>query len=396
MLRTIIIGAGSELTGQIEKALEELGRFALLRSINRYPEAQEIERLLLARAPEVIFLCADALPGAVSVWEAIQQTMPGMPVVAFGRDTEPQVLLRLMKAGVREFVPAPFRAAELREVADRVEEQLVKNPPRIDSTDLMFSFLPAKPGVGTSTIALNLSVAMSREPDTKVLLMDFDLNSGLLAFMLKLPPSHSILDAVMRSEDLDENLWSELVTVVGGLHVLPAGRPEPGVRIEPVQVHRLLSFARRQYRVLSVDLSGNMEKYSIELMQESRRIFLVTTPEIPPLHLARERYRFLRDIDLGDRVSILLNRWVKQSALSVAQIEDLLEVPVHETFPNNYAGVHRALVAGKPVAANLDLGRQFAALAHRILNPDKDQPKRSKRKFLETFSILPGKYSLSR
>jgi phosphoribosylformylglycinamidine synthase len=47
-----------------------------------------------------------------------------------------------------------------------------------------------------------------------------------------------------------------------------------------------------------VDLSGNLERYSIEIMQDCKRIMLVCTPEIPSLHLAREKINFLKTLDL--------------------------------------------------------------------------------------------------
>jgi len=396
MLRSIVIGADADLTRRLEEMFLDVGRFGVVRSVNAYPVSTDLERMLRAHAPQVVFLSVSDLESALIVRDGIEQTVPGVQVVAFGKNLDEQVLLELMKAGIRDVVPIPSEPAVLLDLADRLEDYLAKNPLSFDSTDLMFTFLPAKPGVGASTLALNLSVALSRYPNNKVLLADFDLNSGLIAFMLKANCPYSVVDAVLRSEELDENLWPQLVHIMQDLHVLPSGRTEPGVRIQPVQVQRLLSFARRQYSVICADLSGNMEKYSIELMAESKRIFLVTTPEIPPLHLARERYEFLRGMDLGDRVSILLNRWTKKNAISVAQIEELLEIPVYDSFPNNYNGVHQALVAGRPVDANSDLGKRFAALAHRVMDPGGVEKPRKKKSFLETFSVLPEKYSLSR
>ena len=394
MLRTIIIGTDSDLAQKLESLFTDTGRFGLLRSIDRYPEGAELERTLRAHAPHVVFLCVEALSDALVVRSGIERTVPGVPIVAFGRSASQHVLMELMKIGVREFLALPFSSETLLELADRIEEQLAKNPLSFDTTDLMLSFLPAKPGVGASTLALNLSIALSRCRDTKVLLADFDLNSGLIAFMLKISGPYSLVDAADKSAELDENLWPQLVTKVGDLDVLPSGRSEPGARIQPAQIQTLLTFARRHYGAICVDLSGNMEKYSVELMQESKQIFLVTTPEIPPLHLARERYIFLRQLDLGDRVSVLLNRWQKRNAMSVSQIEDLLEVPVYETFPNSYNQVHQALVSGSPIDAGSELGKRIAALANRILNPDSAQGSRPKKRFLQHFSVLPAKYSV--
>ncbi len=386
MLRAVMIGAGREAAERLSQAISEAGVFRLVRVMEDYPGSEEIDRLLRVHAPEVVLLCADALWEALKVRETVEQIMPGLPAVAFGRHAGPEVLLELMKAGVRDFLSVPFQTDKLRDLAARLEGYLAKTPLSLSASGVVYTFLPAKPGVGTSTLALNISVALARQPGQKVLLADFDLNSGLIAFMLKVSGPHSVVDAAMRAEDLDEHLWPQIVHQRQNLHLLPAGRPEPGVRISPDQVRRLVDFARRQYSVICVDVSGNLERYSLRLMEESRRIFLVTTPEIPPLHLARERRNFLREVDLGDRVQVLVNRWHKRCAITMKQIEDLLESTVFEVFPNSYQEVHEALVAARPVEERSELGRKCAAFAENLLRPAMESEK-SRKRFLETFAV---------
>ena len=306
--------------------------------------------------------------------------------------------MELMKLGVREFLPAPFRVEDLLELGDRIETYLLEHPVDVAPSARLFTFLPAKPGVGASTLAVNIAAAMAAGGEPKVLLADFDFNSGLVAFMLKLNPSATIVEAALRSGELDEDSWGQFVTRTGNLDVLPSGRPDPGIRVEPIQVHRLVSFAGRQYDAILADLSGNMEKYSIELMADSHRVFLVTTPELPPLHLARNRLEFFRSIDLAGRVSVLLNRWSKRSAFTRAEVEEFLEVPVYEIFVNDYAGVHDALAEGRPIPPRSELGRQIRDAARRILHPESGRAEESsgEKRFLDCFSILSGRYSLSR
>ena len=185
--------------------------------------------------------------------------------------------------------------------------------------------------MGASTVAVNLSAALARMPDTRVLLADFDLNSGLTGFMLKLDNPYSVTSAAENSLRMDEALWRQLVSVKGSLDVLPSGKINPGFRIEPAQIRSLLDFARRQYKAICVDLSGNLEKYSVEIQHESKRIFLVCTAELPSLHLAREKLAFLRSIDLEDRVDVVLNRAGKHDVVTAEEVEKLLgrPMPVH-------------------------------------------------------------------
>jgi Flp pilus assembly CpaE family ATPase len=228
---------------------------------------------------------------------------------------------------------------------------------------------------------------MSTVPGSRVVLSDFDLNSGMLRFMLKLRNEFCVLDAVEHASDMDENLWPQLVSKIVGLDVLHAGRVNPNLRIESGQVRSLVQFMRRNYTTLCFDLSGNLERYSLELMQESRRVLLVCTPEIPSLHLAREKMAFLRNLDLDGRVSVILNRVNKKPLFTKDQVEDVLGLPVLQIFGNDYHAVNRAMADGKIIDPNSDLGKQFAAFARQLLEKKQVAPKEQKRKFLEFFSV---------
>jgi Flp pilus assembly CpaE family ATPase len=129
-------------------------------------------------------------------------------------------------------------------------------------------------------------------------------------------------------------------------------------------------------------------------MHESKRVFLVCTPEIPSLHLAREKYQYLQKLDLGDRVTVLLNRCQKRPLITATQIEELLGLPVQMTFPNDYQGVHRALADGRPLDSSSELARQCLALANSMIDrkiPVSVEGSTSKKRFIEFFSISPGR-----
>jgi pilus assembly protein CpaE len=169
-----------------------------------------------------------------------------------------------MRAGIREFLAPPFNRQGVLELTARLRDTAEKKPPSVESTDMVFSFLPSKAGVGASTIALNTACALSRVPKTNVLLADFDLNCGMQRFMLRLDHAYSLVDAVEHAARMDENLWPQLVASMGSLDVLHSGRMNPDFRVEPAQIRHLIEFVRRNYRAACIDLSGNMEKYSIE------------------------------------------------------------------------------------------------------------------------------------
>ena len=394
MLRGVIICPNRELRTQTESALEPISGLSLLRPFDHYPAPLELSRFLRAQGPNIVFVSVESVTEALAAKTELEGCCPGIQIVALERTCEPQVLLEVMRSGVREFLTPPFERTLLLDSLRRVQEVLEKNPVVAESTDLLYSFLPSKAGVGTSTIALNTAVALSKIDKTPTFLGDFDLSSGMVRFMLKLDNSYSVIDAAERSDDIDEKFWPQLITSQGSLDILHAGKLNPNFRVEPGQMRNLLNFARRNYRVICADLSGNLERYSIELMHESKRIFLVCTPEIPSLHLAREKFQYLQSLELGDRVSVLLNRCQKRALISASQIESLLGLPIHMSFANDYQGVTQALAEGRPIDFTSELGRQCTALGQSMLNHKVDAALEPKKRFIEFFSIASSRYGL--
>jgi pilus assembly protein CpaE len=386
MLRGAIICPDRELGDRLVTAILDSHQVGIVRRMEAYPNAIELGRFMRAAAPEVIFLSIESRQTALETAKQIEALVGGTQIVAVNRTCDPPTLLETMQAGIREFLSPPFEPSPLNDALKRIAELIKQNPPAIESTDSLFAFLPAKAGSGATTIAVNTSLALSKITEKGVLLADLDLNSGLVGFMLLLANSQfSIVDAAENAQDLDENLWPKIVTSKDNLDILPAGKLSPGFRIEAAQIRNILGYARRHYSAICVDLSGMMEKYSIEILHEAKRVYLVTTAELPSLHLAREKLVFLRSQDLGERVSILLNRSQKKGQISVEEMEKLFGMPVFMTFPNDYAGVHKALTDGKQVDAKSALGSRFHELAVAMAGK-KSSPAAAKRGLMGMFT----------
>ena len=392
VLRTIIISPDSEMAARLEAALSVFGdAVKVTRTLSGYPSAVELARVLRVHAPEVVFLSFENLDKGRAVVKFLEGEAEGLQTIAIyppcADPTERESILReTMRIGIREFLAEPFERETLAETLTRVKELLDRKAPVYGATDQVFSFLPSKPGVGASTLALNVSAALARRSDASVLLSDFDLNSGMLRFLLKLRNEHSILDALEQAHTMDETLWPQLVTAVGALDVLHAGGINPSLRIEPEEVRYLVQFMRRNYKVLCFDLSGNLERYSIEIMRESKRVMLVCTPEVASLHLAKEKLAFLKSVDLQERVTVLLNRVDRKNVLGADKVEELLGIPVFRSFSNDYPGINKATELGRSVEPSSPMGKQFDLFADALIE-QRTPARADKHKFLQLFRV---------
>lgn len=388
MLRSILISPDEPLNLELATTLAELPDVEVSRVFSSYPALEDLLRTIRVRKPDFLFLCVEDLSQVGTLAAQLDDLMPDFPVVALGRHLEADVMPKLMHLGIREYLTSPIERTSLARVIAAVQRLIQKHPLRPASLGDLYTFLPAKPGVGCSTIAASTSCALAEELGARTLLADCDIAAGPIKFLLKLGSSASIVDALAHAPNLDEDLWSQMVGRWHKLDVLHAGELAPPPNIDLLSLQSVLSMARSQYEVICADLASSMDPFSIALMRESHRIFLVTTPEMVPLHFAAERVRALKKLGLDERVSLLLNRKTgRKGGLSDAEVARLVGLPITVTFSNDYDGVGRSILEASPVSRDTSLGQSILNLAHSLVPHLQPKESSKQRKFLEFFHV---------
>jgi Flp pilus assembly CpaE family ATPase len=365
-LRAIVVGSDKDQLEWLTKAISEAGHFTVVLATESYPSAAALTLMLRVYAPHAFFLGVDKWDEVVQTRSALKEINRQIAAIGFGCTLDSEATLGLIRADFLDYVALGQGTPNIDALTDRVIERLRESPAQIETLGHLYSFLPAKPGVGTSTVALYSCTELSQQPGSRVLLADLDLNNGLIAFMAKLKAQSPPNELIEQAMAFDEGIWSQIVMRKGNLRIFAPKTGESDLRIEPSKIEAVIAFARTLHEFVCVDLSGNMEKYSTELLRRSDRIFLVCTPETPVLHLARTRFGVLRGLGVRDQVRLIVNRWHKGCLFSLADIGDMVGAPVYETIPNEYQSVHRALMNGDETPEKSALGDAFVALARRM------------------------------
>jgi Flp pilus assembly CpaE family ATPase len=390
-MRTIVAVPDQALNHELTTALAEFPEIELVRQIARYPEPDDFLRIIRARKPDFAFLSTEDFPRFQSLTAAIDDRMPGLPVISVARELNSiELIPKLMHLGVRELLASPITHQKLGEVISSVAQQLAKHPAPVVRLGDIYAFFPAKPGVGSSTLTVSASCALAEELHIRTLLLDCDLMAGVTKFLLKLGTSSSIVNALEHADTLDEDLWSQMVGHWDKLEVLHAGELAPPTTLTSASLEVVLGFARGLYDTICADLASSLDPFTVQIMHEARHIFMVTTPELVPLYLAADRLKHLKDLGLTDKVSLLLNRKnPTHRGLSDTEASQLVGLPIAHKFSNDYPGVQGAILDGVPVSHSSSLGQSIMTLA-RSLAPAvswADSPPAHQRKFLEFFHV---------
>jgi pilus assembly protein CpaE len=387
-MRGILISPDETQREQLQTAVHACRHVLVLSKVlDAYPEEAALSRIIRAWAPEVVFLSMHDPEAADAVSRHITQNFAGIQQIALHTSQKPAMFRRALHLKMRELLVPPFDSAELQGMLERVSEELHLHPVKIGTTDQFNAFLPAKSGVGTSTIAANLTWALNKLPDTTVLLVDCDTHSGVTGFLFNVEHEYSLMDATNRSKELDEEAWQRLVKKVGNIDILLSGAPRIPDQLQHKQLSGVIEFARRNYSVINADLPDTLDDMTLTVLREANRIFLTTTPELPALRLAKLKVLTLRKLDLESKTTLLVNRVTKRADLSLAEIEEAVGLPVFASFGCEYADITQATREARP---SIKLADSFTKFAEKLLDKKTRDPKRSR--FIERFAVVPMRY----
>jgi len=276
------------------------------------------------------------------------------PLVVIAEASDAAAMRMAMRAGARDFLTKPVERSELIEVLRRITKDSLTHQ-AADSDHQLVCFLNAKGGSGASLLACNVGCQMAATSKLKVALMDLDLQFGSLSAYLDLVPRSSILKAMDEVENLDEvALTGFMDRHESGLQLLPSvpahqpiGREIPSVRLD-----QLLNVACSGFDRVLVDVPRWINDATATVLERSDKIVLVLQQSIAHLRDAQRMMGLLqRELAIpANRILIVVNRHTKNAPVTVADIEESLNIKDVLLIPNDYKNVSACINYGKSLA----------------------------------------------
>ena len=296
----------------------------------------------------------------------IQRHAPELPIIIVGSLDDEAVALSAVRSGAQDYLPKGSLTKDTLVRALNYAIARSRNPPeptiRAQNKAAVVGLLGSSGGVGTTTIACHWALELHRQTSQKVLLIDLEGSSAGAAFLMKTTSPHTLLDAVENLHRLDSNLWQGFTCSpcegvdllqspgVAGIHDLPT--------VE--RVRHILRFARSLYDWIVLDL-GRLTVFSLAILEETKDLFVVTTPELPALF---ETSRLLqRLLDAGfprEKLRLLLNRKTKGASFTLEDLEKGLGYPFYGSIADSSREMVEAFAAGRFLDEKLPMRKAVA------------------------------------
>lgn len=333
--------------------------------------------------PDVVLMDIN-MPDADGIMasQTITTTVPEAQVIIMSVQSEADYIRRAMLAGARDFLMKPFSGDELIEAVRNVHEtrptartvapaaaaasELASGQRKkaVREGNVVAVFSP-KGGIGCTTVAINVAVALSAYGH-KTLLLDGSLQFGDVGVMLNIKALTSIVDIVDRMNELDQDLVSSVVTRhESGLNVLLSPpRPEMAELVNDTDLRELIKTLREMYDFIIIDTSTNLNDVNLAILDIADRIILIARQDLTSLKNVSRFFDLSEDLEYErDKVMLVVNHGSNKLSITVKDIVDTLKWPVTAVLPEDEAAYSaadqgRPLVSGsmrkRPVSKALD------------------------------------------
>ncbi|MBI3913819.1 MAG: response regulator [Chloroflexi bacterium] len=333
----------------------------------------------------------------IAASEIISSKFPHVQVMMMSVQGESDYLRRSMLAGAREFLIKPFSGEDLSTSIRRVYQLGAARranapaapPPPTTATPAappppppkggkIIAVFGTKGGVGSSTIAVNLAVALREETKARVALIDANFEFGDCGVLLNLPTNRTIADLSEPTLDLDEDIVGG--TMAGhssGVKVLLAPlKPEMAELITPALVKQLLEILPKMFDYIVVDVWKSFNESMLTFLDASEQIILISSADIPAIKNAKLFFELSEALGYPpEKTFFVLNKEDGRSGINARDIEASVKHSVRGLIPRDERTTVLAVNRGTPFVTgqrNLPLTQGILALVRAVRKPQEE------------------------
>lgn len=292
-----------------------------------------------------------------------------------------RLLRHALKVGAKEVINLPIEKDKLISTLyqvlryDMKRRELFSIQKKSRPQFKIITVFNTKGGVGKTTVALNLALAIQQASRSRVVLVDLDLFAGNVALMAGVNAKPSIKDMVEDINSLDKEMLDRYcISHRSGLRIVPApADPEFAEFIKADQVESVLTLLSQVFNYVVVDAPTYFSDASIPALEMAEEIILVSTPDLASIQNLKQCLDLLTKLSLRSKTRLVINKASNNGHLKIRDLETQLGIIISETIPTCEKEAVEAVNVGVPLilsAKNSPVVTKYTDLAKKIISPD--------------------------
>ncbi len=391
-LRTIILNTDPDYSKQLRATLLAVDGIKITGEVD---EPALFETAVTQSPAELAVVNLDPEPELIILTcEQIIEKNPDITFFAISESNNPDIILKAMRAGFREFLLRPIDENQLKEAIDRIAKftSVKKHQGKL------ICCFGTIGGAGTTTIATNLACELAQFTRRGTIVVDLDLFYGHVATLLDITPQFTIADLCQTLDAIDVSMIEKAVihhetktdVLARPLHFAQAQA------ISTPNITTLLNTLIEMYDYVVCDGPTRNDAMGPAVIELADISLMIVTPTVPSI---RNVDRILREMEREgynlDRVKLVISKYTQdEENLTINDIEEALNRKIFATVPYDLKTVNSAINTGVPLIRSFPKSKVREAiyqLALKIYDPNQLQKKQAENKKSSLFARLLNK-----
>jgi pilus assembly protein CpaE len=324
VFRLMVVDDIADTATNVQKLLNHERRY---RMVGTAASGREALQKAASLRPDVILMDInlrdiDGLQVAQEIMRQIRTCIVMMSV-----QSEPEYVSQAMAIGARGYLVKPFTSERLVRTLDRAMENigtLTGPAPTPAGLRKIVAVYSPKGGAGTSVVAANLAIALQRETQKTVVLVDANLQNGDAHVLLNVNTSSSI-DDLREAGSLDQEIINSTVVRHGeseiGLLRAPLA-PESAELYTSDTMRAILVELRDDFDYVVVDTGSSFSEATLTVLEDADIVLCLTTLEVTAIHRVSQFYQIADRVGIDQaKIQLICNRVEQYYGIRPNQVE---------------------------------------------------------------------------
>jgi pilus assembly protein CpaE len=322
-------------------------------------------------APDVVMVVFNGdEEESLNYLQGVGETEPRPAIFALLHERSPGLMKRVLRAGADELLFLPLDTGD----ATRALLKISESRRREDQTGMgtVVSMVSLVGGVGVTSLAGNLALALRYSLDKRVGVIDLDLQASALSVFLNVEPDRTVMALTEGEKKIDSiQLESALSKHSSGIYLLAAPkRIEDSEMVTDGAIGNVIEIMRQLFDYVIVDCGTHIDASKVAAWERSQHLFYVLDQSIGA---ARCAWRF---VDLCGRLglnnlepSFVISRFVPNHPISEEQLSHTLARPIYARIPRDEKVLERVQLSAQDlwqVAPNSPLTKAVEEMSHKL------------------------------
>ena len=291
-------------------------------------------------------------------------SLAGIPILCIAENDTVDDRVAFLEAGADDVMAKPFDA---RELEARAEALMLRSgrtkttgdagraalPPAANSR--LIAFFSPKGGVGTTSILVNVALALRERTQQRVGVLDLDLQWGQVATLLNLKPRHTVAELLGDPQAAfdPQVMRSYAQRHESGVEVFAAPRaPDEAGQVRAEVLGDVLTAASGLYEIVIADAGSVLDERTLMLFTHADSVVVPVYPEIPSLKAVRLLLDLLSETAPDTRIDLVINELFPRPMLRASDVESVVQSKAIAEIPHDAVLFQRAANEGIPIVVS--------------------------------------------